>query len=214
MIKNISAAAILALGVSMFSGCQGTFTIVQEETETYLGKFIDGPVSGVTWTCGTSYGVTDADGVFGECEVGAIVTFSIGNVLLGAVEQTADNIFTPQDIVGVPRTETNNAAVQDMAVLILSLDADGDPDNGVEITPTAIRSLNQQVNTVRSIADIPDVTTVATAVVGNLADTQPDMQVMSEEQASVHLIQSNILITNGTYTAPSDTTGGDTTGAS
>jgi len=140
------SCAFLVLGCG--GGSSSSTSSTSSTTDTiagYNGVFVDAAVGGISWSCGDKNGVTKADGSFGACPAGTSVTFSVGNVVLGTTKPTADYIFTPQDVVGVSRETTSDEKVKNMAMLLLSLDADGDPTNGVSITSEILTAFNEVV---------------------------------------------------------------------
>ena len=113
-----------------------TLTINGAGTVTTTSAVIDGLVGGLQYTTSSGLsGITDDDGSFTHA-FGDTVTFAIGNVLIGDI-QTADitdgKVFL-QDIAGTQRTDLSDTYVENMAVLLQSLDVDGDAYNGITIT--------------------------------------------------------------------------------
>ena len=101
-----------------------------------------------------------------------------------------------------------------MASLILSLDPDGNPDNGIQILPEIKNVLNDKVGNGGSINNI-DVTTVATDV-KTAIDSNPtlkatieskingsvNMEVKTAAQAAAQLDATAQAIENGEITSP------------
>jgi len=144
-IKSIAIVSTIGL---MVSGCGNSSSSDSVLLGLgYNGKLVDSAIDGATWKCGTKSGVTKGGGLFGSCPFGTKATFSIGNIVLGSVGATTDLIFTLNDVVGVSRDDTNNEAVKNMASLIQSLDNDGDPSNGIGITPAVIEKVNEKYPT-------------------------------------------------------------------
>ncbi|GLS91260.1 hypothetical protein GCM10007916_23290 [Psychromonas marina] len=97
---------------------------------------VDGIIEGLEYstTSGIS-GFTSASGHF-DYAIGDIITFTIGNLTIGQIDMnniTDGKVFL-QDIAGVERSDVNDEYVENMAVLLQSLDADGDAYNGIVIT--------------------------------------------------------------------------------
>ncbi|GIU20758.1 MULTISPECIES: hypothetical protein [unclassified Shewanella] len=97
------------------------------------GVFLDSPVEGIGYKTETLSGVTDAEGKYSYAE-GETVTFFIGDLEFPATE--AQGIVTPLNIANTE--DVTNSAVINMARLLQTLDQDGDPNNGITITQTAI----------------------------------------------------------------------------
>lgn len=93
------------------------------------GVFVDAPVEGLTYTGSTGMsGTTDANGGF-LYEPGTTVTFSLGGVTLGTVTGAA--MVTPVDMV--EGSAPDDPAAVAIARVLQSVDADGNPNNGIVI---------------------------------------------------------------------------------
>ncbi|MDO6694671.1 hypothetical protein Q4574_15345 [Aliiglaciecola sp. 3_MG-2023] len=95
--------------------------------ELIEGVFLDSAVEGLQYTTGTTSGITDDEGTFLYSE-GDTVTFSIGNIQLGTV--TGDAIVSPYSFA---TTNSTDIAIN-IARFLQTLDLDGDPSNGIEIS--------------------------------------------------------------------------------
>jgi para-nitrobenzyl esterase len=76
-------------------------------------------------------GETDSQGRF-SFEPGEKVTFSIGGIILGTA--AAQNIITPLDLVNGAQDE-KNPSVTNITRLLITLDEDSNPENGITIRP-------------------------------------------------------------------------------
>ena len=94
------------------------------------GKFKDFSVSGLSYLSGQQSGITDPAGTY-RCETGNSVEFSVGAVSLGS---TACATFVAPNQLATPGT-TFDLEVGNVARFLQMLDRDGDPDNGIEISP-------------------------------------------------------------------------------
>ena len=104
-------------------------------TITEIGVFLDAVVEGLTYKSGANpIGTTDNNGRFVYIP-GQPLTFSIGGVELGTLADGAD-LITPYDFV-VP---------ENIARFIQSLDADGDPLNGIDLTAASASLVNHNVS--------------------------------------------------------------------
>ena len=113
---------------------------------TETGQLIDSAVAGVNYRTATQSGTTDAEGRF-QYISGETVRFSIGDTVLG--ECPANGMINPFDLItGAAMPQTNlqvsqmlaakNSplmAVINLTVLLQTLDQDGDPANGIDISP-------------------------------------------------------------------------------
>lgn len=95
------------------------------------GVFVDSAVGNISYTTETQSGTTNDAGEFSYV-AGESVTFSIGELEFPATE--AAELVTPVDVLNASATDDD--ALVNMVRLLLSLDADQDPDNGISI-PTA-----------------------------------------------------------------------------
>jgi len=87
---------------------------------------VDGIIEGLYYETSSGLsGYTEADGSF-DYAFNDIVTFSLGGVTVGEMEMgdTADEKVFLQDLAGVERTDLNDEYVENMAVLLQSLDSD------------------------------------------------------------------------------------------
>lgn len=96
------------------------------------GVFLDSAVQGLSYRSTTQSGVTDEYGGF-TVDRGEQVLFSIGELTLPTV--LAKETITPLDIFST--TSVDDPRVVNLARLLQSLDTDGSPDNGIEISPAA-----------------------------------------------------------------------------
>jgi len=120
------------LGLSACSGGSDSNTPPAPTTTLTIikGVFVDAVVSGVAYSTETQSGFTDANGNYDYVE-GETVTFSIGGIVLGSA--TAGPVVTPLTLVS-GATDATDPTVTNIVKLLLTLDADGNPDNGIEIT--------------------------------------------------------------------------------
>jgi hypothetical protein len=79
------------------------------------------------------------------------VTFSIGGIVLGSTP--AGPVVTPLSLVA-EATSANHPQVINIVRLLLSLDSDGDPDNGVTIA-SQVATAVAEVTVDFTVADLP-----------------------------------------------------------
>jgi len=98
-----------------------------------------GAVSGVTYSTSSKMaGITDASGIY-NYNHGDMVEFKLGSLILGNVKAAA--IVTPIDLAG-----DNNTRLQNLLVLLQSLDSDNDPGNGISIPANAADAVSASIN--------------------------------------------------------------------
>ncbi|MFG3133215.1 CocE/NonD family hydrolase [Streptomyces tendae] len=112
----------------------GTASTAEGATAAVTGVFA-GPTAGLAYRTPTTTGVTDARGEF-RYRAGETVTFSVGGLVLGAVEG-APLVNLAQL---VPRVDgridrLHDPIVTNLARLVQTLDQDGDIETGVSIAP-------------------------------------------------------------------------------
>ena len=122
--EQILSMIPLVLALSACGGGSGSdSSLPTNNSVTASGVFIDAEVKGLTYQSGSSAPrTTDANGTF-TYTVGQPLTFSIGGVELGTLTDGAARC-TPDDFV-VPLN---------IARFLQTLDADGDPANGIDLT--------------------------------------------------------------------------------
>ncbi|MBT9527269.1 MAG: hypothetical protein IV105_18590, partial [Rhizobacter sp.] len=103
---------------------------------TMSGTFVDSPVAGLNVVGSTTAaGTTDASGRF-SYKAGETLTFSIGSLALGSA--AGASVLTPLSIT-TGAAAASDPRVNNKLILLQTLDADGDLNNGIQITD-AIRS--------------------------------------------------------------------------
>ncbi|MBU1642945.1 hypothetical protein KKE54_06245 [bacterium] len=146
-MKRSLTLALAAAAVVAVTGCGSSSS---SSSTAFTGALVDSGVQGVTYFCGGKTGVTGVNGHF-DC-TSAPVSFSLGTITLGTIDKiTSDYLVFPQDIAGVDRNVTNGV-VTNMAILLQSLDIDGDDSNGIIITPDTVALLNGIASTPHDIS--------------------------------------------------------------
>jgi|GEM_PF-1486677 len=143
---------LLGLISIVCAGCGGSssdnVSVVTAEAAVEEGTFVDSPVEGLSYQTESQSGVTDPEGRF-KYRDGETIIFSIGKeglsqalaqevitpvdgkVILG--QALAKKVITPVDIVSGALDETNPTVIN-ICRFLLSLDIDGNPDNGISIS--------------------------------------------------------------------------------
>ena len=205
---NPSIALLLAAALS---GCGGGGSSSSSEGPTpdpdggtpvaaaLSGRFLDAPVAGLKYTIAHATGheafaceaagcVTDANGVFHYHE-GDQVTFALGSVTLGTVNGAG--IVTPETVakaVVAANPAADESRVRDnLLVFLQSLDADGNPDNGITITPAIADAVGTASPVDFTVAEA-DFTNQITQVVAevSVATGNTDLIVVSHDDARNH----------------------------
>lgn len=127
MILYVSCLSVLTSSCGGGSGDNNPSTTTPE-----TGVLLDSPVSGVKYETASQSGMTDTQGQYSYL-LGETVTFSIGDIVFPSTK--AASVVTPLDMVG--KTDLTDTSVINILRLLQSLDVDGDPANGIEISATA-----------------------------------------------------------------------------
>jgi hypothetical protein len=131
---NSNAANLISLSTLSLAlvACGGGGSGSDTSNTSLTGTFIDNFVSGINYQTDTLSGTTNSTGEF-QYLAGESVIFSIGDINLPSVP--AGTTITPTDMVS--NGTTTNSTVLNIARLLQSLDEDGNPSNGIQISTTA-----------------------------------------------------------------------------
>ncbi|MGO4894311.1 pectinesterase family protein [Flavobacterium sp. W21_SRS_FM6] len=133
MLKNKIAMSVLSAIVLAGCGAESTVNVKEAPDPALTGVFVDSPVSGLGYRSeSVPSGVTNADGQFNYFR-GEVITFHIGEFEFPAV--AASSIITPLRVFGADTPFQQSVA--NTLRLLQALDVDGDPSNGIEISPSA-----------------------------------------------------------------------------
>ena len=148
-IKSILALSASILWLSACGGGSGdpgtTITPVIPST----GVFVDAPVAGLRYKTATQSGITSSAGKYNYLP-GETVTFSIGDIVLGSTQ--AGPVATPLSLVS-GATDATDPVVTNIVRLLMTLDADANPANGIVIS-TATDTAAQGRSVDFSVADL------------------------------------------------------------
>ena len=172
-VKSVTVAVLVYLICFFISACGGggddDSGAPGTSSSVLSGVFVDAIVSGLDYSTPTQSNVTDAIGQFNYMS-GETVTFSIGGILLGSA--TGGSVLTPLDLVP-SATGTNDPRVLNIVRLLLSLDDDGNPDNGITISPTfqtAADSVSSEVQSLTTDIELQNLLDIITGSAVTLVD--------------------------------------------
>lgn len=127
----------IAISIALIGGCNSNDDENSTTTpEVKYGVFVDSPVEGLDFETETRSGTTDVNGTFEYLE-GESIVFSLGGTVFPTV--TGSNEITPMTLYGTDDAST--PSVLNTLMLLQSLDSDGDPENGIEISKEMKNSL-------------------------------------------------------------------------
>ena len=170
-----------------------------------MGTFVDGIVEGMTYVTSSGLtGRTDSNGRF-NYQSGDTVTFSVGAIVLGsfvADEALADGKVFLQEIAGVGLEDMNSDYVENMAVLLQSLDNDGDAYNGIVINESIHEALSDDSFDLKTISksDLAEVLQENGYTPVDEDDAMQHVRDMIEEHAGLTEFESrtdNVFATDG-----------------
>lgn len=141
------------------------------------GVFTDSEVANVEYETSSGLrGTTDAGGRY-QYREGDTVTFRIGGLVLGS--GPAKGTITPMDLVS-GATSINDAEVTKILQVLQSLDDDGKPENGINISSAVRSAIGTNVRKLKDISDLN--TNIITAVQSAL----PGRTLKSADAAKAH----------------------------
>lgn len=167
---------------------------VTQPPERLSGVFVDARVAGLQVRAAGQQQLTNALGQF-DYDAGESVQFSIGDIQLGSAPSAA--VITPVELVPGATGEdlfADPPAVLNIIRLMLTLDADADPDTGFTLTrQTRTAGLGRSLDFAQSLdafgAD-PAVAEFIAAATGGLAARKTSRSLVSAEAAAAHFQQT------------------------
>jgi hypothetical protein len=183
--KTLPLIVLVSLFVSACGGGDSTTAIDTVST----GVFIDSAVEGLQYETATQSGITNSLGEY-DYLPGETATYSIGGIVLGST--IAGPVVTPLSIVP-GATSATNPVVTNIVRLLLSLDSDGNPDNGITISNDVTTAAND-LTVDFSVADLS-----ADEGITSLLNNLPTIIIVSESVAQNHFNQTLAGLTKSTW---------------
>lgn len=176
LARALAAAALFSLA-ACGGGGGGEAAAPAPVAGSSSGVFSDAQVQGLAYTTSSGVsGITDAKGGF-TFNPGDRVTFSLGGLTVGST--TASALVTPLSLAG-----KDEGRLQNTLVLLQSLDADGQPANGITIAASAAAAVPATVNLAQSTATFAS--QANTALTGAMAAGGISRPVTSNAAARAH----------------------------
>src|SRR5690554_5807645 len=178
----------------MLSGCFDGSSSSSSRSQVQTGTFVDSPVAGLDYEGDrTRASRTDEAGRF-EYRRGEALRFAIGELELGSA--TGAEVLTPLSITA-DATDAQDQRVTNKLILLQTLDADGDLNNGIQITDAIRSRVSAQAADIRfdqppeqfrdSIAEL----IAALEADGAFTDTDPrPRSIRGIDQARAHFARS------------------------
>lgn len=162
----------------ILTGCSSNNSATKPLAELKTGVLLDSAVSNIRYRTTSQDSFTDAEGKFSYID-GETVIFSIGKTVFPEVK--AEGVITPMALAG--NSALNNQQVINIAILLQSLDQDGDPSNGIVI-PEGAAAASEAIDFNVPTADFISNTAVI-SMVTNSGSTNTSL--VSEQDARTHL---------------------------
>ncbi|SFQ62382.1 para-nitrobenzyl esterase [Halopseudomonas formosensis] len=196
--KHMASRTTLLFGALplalMLSGCFDGSSSSSSRPQVQTGTFVDSPVAGLDYEGDrTRASRTDEAGRF-EYRRGEALRFAIGELELGSA--TGAEVLTPLSITA-DATDAQDQRVTNKLILLQTLDADGDLNNGIQITDAIRSRVSAQAADIRfdqppeqfrdSIAEL----IAALEADGAFTDTDPrPRSIRGIDQARAHFARS------------------------
>lgn len=164
-LKSGLAVTILVLCVVFLSGCSSSGDGGGAGVAS-TGVFVDSPVAGLDYSTKSLAGVTDAEGRF-RYHRGQEVSFSIGDLPLGSAPGSA--LLTPLNITQGALSAADRI-VNNKLILLQTLDADGDLNNGIQLTDAIREIVSDHAENIDFDQDPADFRTSLTGLITELND--------------------------------------------
>lgn len=182
-MKNRLIFSCLILFVLLACSKEDDSGTPEEPQGTLKGVFVDSPVAGLRYETETHSGYTDENGKF-DYEEGETVTFYVGNIKLGSA--LAAEEISPLSIASTAGADINTLEVQNISAFLQTLDADGNPENGIEITQEISQAISlTEINFSNFIVQI-----LGEIVLEVFQNTGVSLEIVYPEVAAAHLAQT------------------------
>jgi len=199
-----SLLALCCITIIFLAGCSSSSK--STSTNNINGVFADAPVVGLSYSCGSTTGVTGTGGAF-TCPKSSTVTFTIGGVTIcSAPAQTFMTPVTCAQASGDPTANASTPSVVATAQFVISV---GTP---VGTTPGTLSTLTITSAEIQAAANVTlnfSSETIQSDMLTALAQVNPNQTLITEAAATTELtgtINTNVA---GSY---SGTYSGDDTG--
>ncbi len=131
---DLMKVSVVFVSILMVAGCGSSSSGGGGGSTTLTGYLLDNGVKGVAYSGNKgSQGITGAGGSF-QYLSGEVLTYTIGDGNLTLGKTTGSPTVTPLQLANA--TSLNNNGVLNRIRLLMALDSDGDPSNGIDINET------------------------------------------------------------------------------
>lgn len=201
VLRSLTAAALMAVLAACGGGGSAEPVPIGDGNDggnspvvMLTGQFIDAPVAGVTVldSAGAVLGQTDAEGFFAYPQ-GGDVNLRIGGIDLGTA--AGADVVLPLDLQGGDARGAGN-----LSRFLLTLDADGDPANGLQISD-AVRDAAADMSITAGAfgVDAPDFANTAAANFARTANGDGQRPLRSQADAQAEQACTDQDLADGQY---------------
>lgn len=187
-MKGLTRKITTSVIVLLLVACGGGGSSSSPDTLN-TGVFMDSLVSNLSYRTASQTGKTNLSGEF-KYKTGETITFSIGQFDFPSA--LAKQLMTPLDLVGT--SDINDPKVIKLARLLQSIDVDGSPENGIDISDDAHDIFDTTLIDFDSLDFYDDIEAI-------LPETGTSNESLVEEAEALEHLQNSIDIANDT-TAP------------
>lgn len=153
------------------------------QTGPAVGILVDSPVSGISYAAGSGKsGITDEQGKF-NFNHGDKIEFKLGNLTLGNIQ--GSQILTPIELAG-----DNPNKLQNLLVLLQSLDSDANLSNGISISSDTAAAVKNSINLDSDPAGFAD----AAGLKGIMEASGITGEVRTLEEARTHFLSQGVAL--------------------
>ncbi len=193
ILVTLAVCLAACSGNNEFSGAGSSG---EQSSGPTTGKLTDAAISGVNYsTSSKKAGTTDENGIY-NYNHGDTVEFKLGSLTLGKVKATA--IVTPINLAG-----DSISRLQNLLVLLQSLDSDNEPGNGISIPAIVAAAVGADIN----LDSDPD-TFAASSALQNVRQKGGIVgAIKTPAEANAHFLSQGIsLLSNNIWVKYDDTT--------
>ena len=178
VLTILCSVSFLSTGCGGSSDSGGSSDLTKPPAELKTGVILDSAVSNLSYKTASQNDVTDSQGKFSYIE-GETVAFSIGTLNFPVVK--AEGVITPMTLSG--NSALSNQQVTNIAILLQSLDENGNPDDGITI-PAGAAAVASAIDLSVPTADFVS----NTAVINMIANSgSTNTALVSAQAAQDHL---------------------------
>lgn len=178
--------SLSSIGMGNNSTDDYNMAVIAAPSGAATGVLMDAQVAGVSYSASSGKsGVTDEDGIF-NFNHGDTVEFKLGNLVLGKVQGSP--VVTPMALA-----DGNENKLQNLLILLQSLDSDGDPANGITISAETAAAVGRSIN----LTDDPEKFANSAKLQEIIESSGIDGTVKTSAEARAHFLSQSTIMLGG-----------------